>query len=420
MTDTNSTRPETLDAALRALEEAEAKLRAREGNDTGLMRLTESFRRSEERFRMLAEGVPNHLLFLDPELRIEFANDVFLQAAGWSVDKATGTHLSEIVGVERFMERQPYYQRALAGETVSYDSTGAAGSESGFFHFSYRPSFDESGKVRGIFSMATDISERRKIQLELEAKQAELMRSNKDLEQFAYVASHDLKAPLRAIELLVQWITEGLNGYDVNKVQENLGLLTKRTQRLNRLLDDLLAYSRAGRKVGAHRMTDTHALVLDVAQMLNPPPTITISIQGQLPRFPTHPAPLEQVLRNLISNAVKHHPGPQGRVVVSGQEQGDHYLFAVEDDGEGIPAQYAERVFEMFQTLKSRDQVEGSGMGLAIVSRIVQWQRGRVWFEPAPGGRGTVFKFQWKKHQPQAVSVETKANVETKACVAAK
>ena len=195
----------------------------------------------------------------------------------------------------------------------------------------------------------------------------------------------------------------------MNNVQENLGLLAKRSQRLNRLLDDLLAYSRAGRKVGAHRMADTHALVLDVVQVLNPPPTITISIEGQLPKFTTHPAPLEQVLRNLISNAVKHHPGPQGRVVVSCQEQGDHYLFAVEDDGEGIPAQYAERVFEMFQTLKSRDQVEGSGMGLAIVNRIVQWQRGRVWFEPAPGGRGTVFKFQWKKHQPLAASVETKA-----------
>jgi signal transduction histidine kinase len=316
--------------------------------------------------------------------------------------------MSEIIGPERFLQRQPHYERALAGEAVSYESTGAVGSEDGYFRFSYRPSFDESGNVRGIFSMATDISARRRIELELEAKQAELLRSNKDLEQFAYVASHDLKAPLRAIELLVQWITEGLNGYDTNNVQENLGLLRKRTQRLNRLLDDLLAYSRAGRKVGAHRVTDTHALVLDVAQLLNAPPTISISIEGQLPKFGTHPAPLEQVLRNLVSNAIKHHPGPEGRVVISCQELSDHYIFAVEDDGEGIPPEFGDRIFEMFQTLKSRDQVEGSGMGLAIVNRIVQWQGGRVWFEPASGGRGTVFKFQWKKHQPQSVSVETK------------
>jgi PAS domain S-box-containing protein len=408
MESTKRRRPKTLEQALRALDEAEAQLNAR-FDDTGITRLTESVKRSEERFRLLAEGVPNHLLFLDPDLRIVFANDVFLAAAGWSAQKAMGLHISEIMGPERYLQRQPFYERALAGETVTYESTGAIGSEQGYFSFSYRPSFDESGKVRGIFSMATDISARRRVEIELEAKQAELLRSNKDLEQFAYVASHDLKAPLRAIELLVQWIIEGLNGYDTNNVQENLGLLAKRTQRLNRLLDDLLAYSRAGRKVGAHRMTDTHALVLDVMQLLNPPPTVTVSIEGQLPKFGTHPAPLEQVLRNLIGNAIKHHPGPQGRVVVSCVEQGDQYVFAIEDDGEGIPAQYAERVFEMFQTLKSRDQVEGSGMGLAIVSRIVQWQRGRVWFEPAPGGRGTVFKFQWKKHQPLAVKVEAKA-----------
>jgi PAS domain S-box-containing protein len=346
-------------------------------------------------------------------LRIVFANDVFLEAFGWSARKVVGLHISDVVGVERFMERQTYYERALAGETVSYDSTGAAGNEGGFFHFSYRPSFDDAGQVRGIFSMATDISERRKIQLELEAKQAELLRSNKDLEQFAYVASHDLKAPLRAIELLVQWIVEGLAGYDVNSVQENLALLGKRTTRLNRLLDDLLAYSRAGRKVGAHRVADTHALVLDIVQMLNPPATIAVSIDGQLPKYKTYSAPLEQVLRNLISNAVKHHPGPEGRIVVSCKEEGDRYVYTIEDDGEGIPQQYAERVFEMFQTLKPRDQVEGSGMGLAIVNRIVQWQGGRVWFEPAPSGRGTVFKFQWKKVQPVA------ANVETKACEAA-
>ena len=414
MSDTHRQRPATLEAALRALEEAENKLSAVQVDETGVRRLGEHVKRSEERFRMLAEGVPNHLLFLDRELRIEFANDVFLEAAGWSEKTAVGLHISDVVGVERFLERREYYNRALAGETVSYEATGAAGNEYGYFSFSYRPSFDESGNVRGIFSMATDISARRKAELELEAKQAELLRSNKDLEQFAYVASHDLKAPLRAIELLVQWITEGLNGYDTNNVQENLGLLGKRTQRLNRLLDDLLAYSRAGRKVGAHRSTDTHALVQDVAQLVNPPPKIAISIDGKLPTFNTYPAPLEQVLRNLIGNAVKHHPGPEGRITVSCQEQGDHYVFAVADDGEGIPKQYAERVFEMFQTLKSRDQVEGSGMGLAIVRRIVQWQGGNVWFEPAPGGRGTVFKFQWKKRQPVA------ANVETKACEIAK
>jgi PAS domain S-box-containing protein len=402
-------RPKTLEAALRALEDVEEKLRARESEDTGILRLNANMKRSDERFRILAQGVPNHLLFLDGNLNIEFANDVFLAAAGWTAEKAVGIHISEVVGPERFLQRQQYYDRALAGETVEYEQQGAAGSEGGYFHFTYRPSFDEQGRVRGIFSMATDISARRRAELDLERKQAELLRSNKDLEQFAYVASHDLKAPLRAIDVLVQWITEGLEGYDKNGVQENLKLLGNRTARLNRLLDDLLVYSRAGRKVGTHKQTDTHALVLDVAQLVNPPPTITVSIDGKLPTMHTYATPLEQVFRNLISNAIKHHPGPEGRVVISCVEERDQYVFAVQDDGEGIPQQYAERVFEMFQTLKSRDQVEGSGMGLAIVNRIIQWQRGRIWFEPVPGGRGTIFKFQWKKNQPMPPKVEKEA-----------
>ena len=123
-----SNRPTTLEEALRALDAAEAKLRSRENDETGIRRLTESVLRSEERFRALAEGVPNHLLFLDNELRIVFANDVFLEAFGWSAKKVVGLHISDIVGTERFLERQQYYERALAGETVSYDSTGAAGS----------------------------------------------------------------------------------------------------------------------------------------------------------------------------------------------------------------------------------------------------------------------------------------------------
>ncbi|MBN1237896.1 MAG: PAS domain-containing sensor histidine kinase [Gammaproteobacteria bacterium] len=373
---------------------------------TQLKRLEAQTKASEAKFRMLAEGVPNHMLYLDRDLRIEFANDVFLQAAGWTAETARGRHISEVLGAERYEKRIPYYQRALAGEVVTYESTGAAGSESGFFRFSYRPSYDAAGDIHGIFSVAVDISARRKVELELEAKQAELLRSNKDLEQFAYVASHDLKAPLRAIDLLVQWIAEELEGHQIGDVQENLALLGQRTQRLGRLLDDLLAYSRAGRKIGQHRSTDCQALVRDVIQLMSPPDGFSVGIDGVLPTFETYPTPLEQVFRNLIGNAVKHHPGPQGTVTVSCEEQAEHYVFAVADDGPGIPDEYAERVFEMFQTLKPRDQVEGSGMGLAIVNRIVAWQGGRVWFESPERGTGTIFRFEWRKQAPTHAATE--------------
>jgi PAS domain S-box-containing protein len=364
---------------------------------TAMRRLERESRASEERFRALAHGVPNFLLFLNRDLCVEFCNDHFLRNTQWTQETANGLHISAILGPERYAERREFYERALNGETLSYESAGAVGDDSGFFRFQYQPSYEEDGNVRGVFSTATDISQRRKAELALEAKQAELTRSNQDLEQFAYVASHDLKAPLRAINLLVQWIRADLQGHEIGNTQENLVLLEQRTLRLSRLLDDLLAYSRVGRKVGEHRLTDCNELVRDVIHLSAPPEHIGVSIESPLPVYATYPAPLEQVFRNLIGNAIKHHPGPRGTVKIACEETEQFYVFSVQDDGEGIPQEYADRVFQMFQTLKPRDEVEGSGMGLAIVSRTVGWQGGRVWFEPVEGGTGTIFKFQWKK-----------------------
>lgn len=370
-------------------------------------RLERIARRSERRFRMLAEGVPNQLLFLDRDLKIEFANNVFLESIGWTRESAQGRHISEVVGEERYLARREYYDRALAGETVFYESQGAAGSDSGYFRFSYRPSFDAQHNVQGIFSMALDVTEHHRLEKSLKQKQVELERSNRDLEQFAYVASHDLKAPLRSIEVLVQWIREALDGYDGGDVQENLNLLSRRTQRLSQLLEDLLAYSRAGRKVGDRDRVDSHQLVLDTIQLLDPPETTTVRIEGQLPVLETYAAPLEQVFRNLIGNAIKHQSGERGEVVIASEHWHGDLLFSVQDDGDGIPPEYAERVFEMFQTLKPRDKVEGSGMGLAIVNRIVTWQGGRVWFEPGPNDKGTVFKFIWRRQAEAEPLAET-------------
>ena len=369
-------------------------------DDTDHQLLQMDLRKSEERFQILANGVPNGFTYLDKDLRIEFANDVFLRHTGWFGKEVRGMHISEVLGPESYALRKSYLQRACNGETVSYDAVGAREGGPGFFHHDYKPNFDAAGNVQGIFSVAADITDRREIELQLESKQEELVHSNRDLEQFAYVASHDLKAPLRAIDVLVQWLREDLKDYEGGDVQEHLDLLGQRTQRLGKLLDDLLAFSRVGRKVGDLAEVDCAELIRDMIEFMGEAKGISIEAKGALPTFTTYSAPLEQVFRNLIGNAVKHHPGPTGKVSISCEEAENHYLFSVADDGAGIPPEYADRVFQMFQTLKPRDEVEGSGMGLAIVNRIVEWQGGRVWFEPGPDGCGTVFSFQWQKSEP--------------------
>ena len=376
-------------------------------DDTAHQLLQKDLRQNEEWLQMLVHGVPQSFLYMDHNQRIVFSNEVFLKNTGWVGKDIRGMHLSEIHGPELYASRTQYIDQALRGETVSYEAVGRKGDGMGFFHHEFKPNFDAQGNVVGIFATATDISERRDIEVQLESKQVELVHSNRDLEQFAYVASHDLKAPLRAIDVLVQWLRDDLKDYEGGDVHEHLDLLGQRTQRLGKLLDDLLAFSRVGRKVGDLVEVDCAELIRDMIELMGKPEGISIEANGDLPTLTTYSAPLEQVFRNLIGNAVKHHPGPKGKVSIACEEAEDHYVFSVADDGAGIPPEYAERVFQMFQTLKPRDEVEGSGMGLAIVNRIVEWQGGRVWFDPGPNGRGTVFRFQWQKSTRDRESAQT-------------
>jgi PAS domain S-box-containing protein len=369
-------------------------------DDTERQYLQVSLVQREAWLQTLVSGVTQSFMYMDKDQRIVFANDVFLRNTGWLDHDVRGKHLSEIHGPELYASRTHHIDNALSGETVSYEAMGKKGDGMGFFHHEFKPNFDATGNVIGIFATATDISDRHEIQQQLEKSQAELVRSNKDLEQFAYVASHDLKAPLRAIDVLVQWLREDLKDYDEGDVRENLLLMGQRTARLGRLLDDLLAYSRVGRKVGSIIEVNTATMIKDLVDIMGVPEGINVAVDGALPVFTTYAAPFEQVLRNLIGNAVKHHPGPTGKITVACEETDKFYVFSITDDGAGIPQEYAERVFQMFQTLKPRDEVEGSGMGLAIVSRTVEWQGGRVWFEPGPDGHGTVFSFQWAKALP--------------------
>jgi PAS domain S-box-containing protein len=223
---------------------------------------------------------------------------------------------------------------------------------------------------------------------------AELERSNRELNQFAYVASHDLRAPLRAIENLAQWITEDAESLLPEASRGHLLKLRGRVRRMERLLDDLLAYSRAGRTAHQPQRVETVALVKGIVELLAPPLTFTVIVDPALPTLYTARVPLETVLRNLINNAIKHHRGGAGQIIIRANRQGPLYEFIVEDDGPGIAPEFHARIFEMFQTLQPRDQVEGSGMGLAIVKKIVLSQGGDVWVDSAEG-RGARFHFTW-------------------------
>ncbi|WP_008312288.1 PAS domain-containing protein [Leptolyngbya sp. PCC 6406] len=226
-----------------------------------------------------------------------------------------------------------------------------------------------------------------------------LEKRNHELDQFVYVASHDLKAPLRAIANLSSWLEEDLTGTLPEENQDQLRLLRGRVHRMEALINGLLEYSRAGRRQVTLARISSGTLVAEVIDSLAPPKTFTLVVPPDMPVLVTKVLPLQQVFANLISNAIKYVNRPDGHIAIAWADQGDAYRFSVADNGPGIESSYHEKIFAVFQTLQARDQIESTGIGLAIVKKVVEAEGGRVTVESTVGS-GTTFHFTWPKVIP--------------------
>lgn len=356
-------------------------------------------KRMEERFRQVVEAAPNAMVMVDKKGLIEMVNTQAEIIFGYSRAELLG-HPIDCLLPERFRHDHPQHRAAFFSDLrpramgIGRDLYGRHKDGSEFpVEVGLNPIETEDGIK--VLSAITDISARVKASEKLAEHHQELKRSNKELATFAYVASHDLKSPLRGIFQISQWIEEDLSNGDTASIPSHMNLLRGRLRRMENLLDDLLAYSRAGRLEGGLSEINLGLLAKNIFDMQAPPEGFKLAVADDLPTFTTLATPLEQVLRNLFANAIKHHDRPTGTIRLDWQlKDKNHYEFSVTDDGPGIPAEYHDRVFVMFQTLKPRDEVEGSGMGLALVKKIVETYGGHTSIV-SDGIRGTSVRFTW-------------------------
>ncbi|MCJ7679112.1 MAG: ATP-binding protein [Candidatus Aminicenantes bacterium] len=254
----------------------------------------------------------------------------------------------------------------------------------------------EDGENMGMVVVSADITE----QKDAEKKQTRLLKEldsvNKELKDFAYIVSHDLKAPLRGIQSLATWIQEDYRDKLDQNGQKQLNLLISRVSRMEGLITGILHYSRVGRTQEEKIDVNLHQLVGEIIDSLTPPAGISVSVDTPLPVLHCGRTRIGQLFQNLISNAVKYMDKEQGWVRIGCKEKQDVWQFSVSDNGPGIEKKYFEKIFQIFQVLHSRDDVEGTGIGLAVVKKIVEMYGGEIWLESEPK-QGTTFFFTLSK-----------------------
>ncbi len=379
---------------------------------------------SEERYRLLIEGVRDYAIFmLDPDGQIASWNAGAERIHGYRATEAVGQHLALFYLREDQEKNLPASQLQTANQQGRFEKTELLVRKDGTRFWAdvvITALRDESGSLCGFSKVTRDITERKRVQEALQLRADELAQTtrklartatmlekrNQELDQFAYVLSHDLKAPLRAIANLSDWIEADLTAEGTSplpeETQHHLHLLGGRVQRMKALIEAALQYSRIGRVETQVETVDVDTLLRQVIDVLAPPPHTTIEVGPGMPRLVAERLRLEQVFASLLKNAIKYYrdesalPEQKPYVQVSVQDQGEFYEFAVSDNGPGIPPRYHEKVFGIFQTLEARDQAESTGIGLALVKKIVESKGGRVWLE-SQTGQGATFHFTWPK-----------------------
>src|SRR5258705_8948606 len=269
------------------------------------------------------------------------------------------------------------------------------------FFIAAQVNYLESGRNIVIQRITQSRNELRQKNIELADNIRALEKTNRELDKFASIVSHDLKAPLRAIGNLTGWIEDDMKGKMPADVQENFNTIKQRVRRMEGLINGLLEYSKADRKRGEIVTVDSKKLVLDTLEFIGKPENLQLEFTTPMPVFAADKLLLEQIFANLLDNSVKYNDKSTVQIKVSAEDKNNQWLFSVTDNGPGIDRQYHEKVFVIFQTLKRRDEVESTGVGLAIVKKIIEEKGGKIWVESEPG-KGATFKFTWPKTEEMA------------------
>jgi PAS domain S-box-containing protein len=345
---------------------------------------------------------------------ISIGNDGLITLFNPAAEKMFGYKKEDMLGqpLDRLMPEQ--YRHHHNQYVTSYFATGkpdgiigstvelpALRSDGRIFQMEMSLSAGSLGDKQFVIAVARDITERKKI----EHSQDELLNKvdniNKELKDFVSIVSHDLKAPLRGIKTLANWILSDCSDKLGSQANEQMNLLLERVERMYSLIEGALQYSRAGRTEEKQVQVDLKKFVPEIINMVVPPDNITVTIENELPVIECEETHIMQLFQNLLSNAIKYMDKPQGWIKVGCVEKDDFWTFSVADNGPGIEERNFDRIFKIFQALPTSPDFEGTGIGLTVAKKIVELYEGRIWVE-SKVGEGSTFFFTLPKQKMEA------------------
>lgn len=355
---------------------------------------------------LIAEQTSNAVLITDPQGRITFINKAFESMTGYTEEEALGKIPGRLLQGEdsdpkviRLMADAIKKRKAFDVELINYSKFGSRY----FVRIQAEPMEDKEGGFLGFFSIQTDITmqkdqfeEIHKLNFKIKEQYLKLEEVNKALEEFAYVASHDLKTPIRNIRGLLDIIRKKGDMLDGKKKEEYFSIIFNSASELNRMIDNLLEYSRTGRMQEEIQKVDLAALMEDIIQQFSTELTaLNASIETDLgiKQVWVYPILFKRLLTNLISNALKYRADRNPEIKISCKSDGDRLVFQVKDNGIGIPGNQFENIFKIFKSLNPNQ--DSNGIGLSICKKIVELHGGRIWVE-SQENVGTTFYFEIK------------------------
>jgi PAS domain S-box-containing protein len=365
-------------------------------------RIEAALKQSEENFRHLIESIPQLVWTADRQGRAIDVNQRWLDFTGLpNLKEAQSVGLKPFIhpdDIEVLGDRWALVQQ----EGIPLQAEGRIRRHDGVYRWYLHlaiPVKNEQGEVIKWFGTGTDIDEQKQLEQKHTALLQKIQERNQELDSFSHIVSHDLKAPLRAISNLAQWLEDDLADKIPSENQLQLQLMRSRAERMEALINGLLSYAHIAREDMPLELVSVEELLAEIIDSLDPLPPFTIEISPPLPTFATKRLLLNQVLTNLISNAIKHHDRADGKVKITVQDHPKHpefYEFAIADDGKGIDPQQQTRIFDIFQTVESHDNSQNTGIGLAIVKKIVEAEGNEIYVK-SEIGKGSTFYFTWRK-----------------------